>query len=263
VEARQAAPGWQANNDLQVRNFSVNGWVSRPTTVIDTNSGGVYGWWGTDFTYSPDQTRLVYAGPDQIGFINFDEGIQEPILPIVPLQTRSDWAWVPGVRWSPDNRALFTVQHSAPQGSASPEESPDFDLVALLLDSGTQIPLVSKVGMFAYPLPSPLPSRADGETGYQVAYLQAIFPGQSDSSRYRLMVMDRDGSNQMALFPSLASQGIEPSRDWGQWSPDPMETSGHYSIALLYQGNIWLVDVVTGESWQVTGDGQIVRILWR
>lgn len=263
VEARQAAPGWQANNDLQVRNFSVNGWVSRPATIIDTNSGGVYGWWGTDFTYSPDQTRLVYAGPDQIGFVNLEGSTQEPLLALTPLQTRSDWAWVPGVRWSPDNRALFTVEHSAPQGAVSPEESPDFDLVALLLDTGTQIPLVSKVGMFAYPLPSPIQARPDGEAGYQVAYLQAIFPGQSDSSRYRLMVMDRDGSNQQALFPSLASQGIEPSRDWGQWSPAPMETNGHYTIALLYQGNIWLVDAVTGESWQVTGDGQIARILWQ
>ncbi len=263
VEARQAAPGWQANNDLQVRNFSLNGWVSRPTTVIDTNSGGVYGWWGTDFIYSPDQARLVYAGPDQIGFVNLEEGIQEPFFAIMPLQTRSDWAWVPGVRWSPDNNVLFTVRHSAPQGAASPEESPDFDLVALLLNTGTEIPLVSKVGMFAYPLPSPVQERADGEASYQVAYLQAIFAGQSDSSRYRLMVMDRDGSNRQALFPSLASQGIEPSQDWGQWSPGPMEATGHFNIALLYQGNIWLVDVVTGESWQVTGDGQIARILWQ
>ena len=79
----------------------------------------------------------------------------------------------------------------------------------------------------------------------------------------RLMVMDRDGSNRKALFPSLESQGIEPSQDWGQWSPAPLGTTGHYNLAILYQGNIWLVDAVTGKSLQVTGDGQIARILWQ
>ena len=263
VEPRQAAPGWQANNDLQIRDFSTNGWVSRPEIIIDTNSGGIYGWWGTDFLYAPDFSRLVYLGPDQIGFVDLDEGLQEQLLAITPLQTRSDWAWVPGINWSPDNQVLYSVQHSAPQGSVAPEESVDFDLTALILGTGEPILMVSKVGMFAYPLPSPVQIHPSGETGYQVAYLQAVFPSQSDSSRYRMVVMDRDGSNRRELFPPTEAKGIEPSQDWGKWSPAPMGENGNFTIALLYQGNIWLVDSITGESWQVTGDGLISRIIWQ
>jgi hypothetical protein len=263
VEPRQAAPGWQANNDLLYRDFSENGWVSAPKTIIDTNSGGVYGWWGTDFLYSPRDESLAFVGPDQIGLVNFEEDIQVPLFQMTPFQTRSDWAWVPGLRWGPDGKVLYTVNHAPPQGTVSPEESPIFDLAALLIDNSEAISIVSHVGMFAYPLPSPTQVKDSGENGYQVAYLQAIFPNQSDSSRYRLNMMDRDGSNRREVFPPAESPGIEPSQDWGAWSPGPLASSGNYVVGLIYQGNIWLVDSVTSQSWQVTGDGLINRIIWQ
>jgi hypothetical protein len=263
VESRQAAPGWQANNNLLYRDFSVNGWVSAPQTIIDTNSGGVYGWWGTDFLYALDDSQLAYVGPDQIGLVDLEEEILDPYLLITPFQTRSDWAWVPGIRWSPDGQALYTVNHAPPQGSAAPEESPVFDLTALLIGNREPISMVSQVGMFAYPLPSPTQVQESGENAFQIAYLQAIFPTQSDTSRYRLIVMDRDGSNRREIFPPVESPGIEPSQDWGAWSPGPLESTGNYVIALLYQGNIWLIDTNTGGSWQVTGDGLINRLIWQ
>ncbi|MCJ7701978.1 MAG: G5 domain-containing protein [Anaerolineales bacterium] len=263
VEHRQAAPGWQANNNLLVRDFSINGWVSKPDVIIDTNSGGIYGWWGTDFLYGPENGRLAFMGPDQIGFVDFELDQQETALAIIPLQTRSDWAWVPGLNWSPDGKALFTVSHASPPGSLSPEESPNFDLSVLLIASGKSISMVSEVGMFAYPLPSPIQVQPSGESGYQIAYLQAIFPDQSDTSRYRLMVMDRDGSNRRELFPPAEAQGIEPNGDWGAWSPAPMGNTDNPAIAVLYQGNIWLVDATNRESWQVTGDGFIDRVIWQ
>ncbi len=263
VEPRQAAPGWQANNNLLYRDFSVNGWVSVPKTIIDTNSGGVYGWWGTDFLYSPGDALLAFAGPDQIGLVNFEEEVKEPLLHITPLQTRSDWAWVPGIHWSPDGQALYTVNHAPPHGSVSPEESPVFDLIALLIGNREPISMVSQVGMFAYPLPSPIQVQESGENAFQIAYLQAIFPNQSDTSRYRLNVMDRDGSNRRGIFPPVESPGVEPSQDWGAWSPGPLVSSGNFVIALRYQGNIWMVDSITGESRQVTGDGLIKQIIWQ
>jgi len=263
VESRQAAPGWQANNNLLFREFSINGWVPSPKTLLDSNSGGVYGWWGIDFVYTPVDSTLAYVGPDQVGIIDIDAGVQEILLEITPLQTRSDWAWVPGLKWSPDGEVLFTVNHSPPPGSIAPEESPNFDLTAILVEQKEFIQLVSDVGMFAYPIPSPIQIQPSGESAYQVAYLQAIFPNQSDTSRYRLTVMDRDGSNRRELFPPQESPGIEPSGDWGTWSPAPLENSGNYAIAILYLGNIWLIDPVTREAWQVTGDGLIDRILWQ
>jgi hypothetical protein len=263
VEPRQAAPGWQANNNLIVRSFSINGWVSPAKTILETNSGGVYGWWGTDFLYAPNADRLAYAGPDQIGYLDAEEGLQKILLELTPLQTRGDWAWVPGVNWSPDGQALYTVNHAPPPGSVSPEESPNFDLTAILVGNPEPITLVSQVGMFAYPLPSPLQVKPWGEYAYQVAFLQAIFPTQSDTSRYRVMVMDRDGSNRREIFPNPEDPGIEPSRDWGAWSPGPLEITGNSMLAVVSQGDSYFVDPISAEHWQVTGDGLIDRLIWQ
>jgi resuscitation-promoting factor RpfB len=64
VEPRSTAPGWQANNNLVLVSFSPTGWVSDPELVLDANAGGVYGWWGTNFVWSPDGTQLAFARPD-------------------------------------------------------------------------------------------------------------------------------------------------------------------------------------------------------
>jgi hypothetical protein len=183
-------------------------------------------------------------------------------LDITPLQTFRDWAWSPGLTWGPDGRALYVVNHAAPSGSTSPEESQNFDLAAVLLSGGPALPLATQTGMFAYPLASPLQD-VGGGPDYQIAYLQAQFPERSESSRYRLGVMDRDGSNRRLLFPPEESAGLMPQVYWGAWSPSPLPESGDYAIAVLYDGNLWLVDVFTGQATQVTGDGLTSRIVWR
>ncbi|MEN8173154.1 MAG: G5 domain-containing protein [Chloroflexota bacterium] len=264
VEPRQAAPGWQANNNLLFNKFSAAGWISpAPKIVLDTNSGGVYGWWGTDFSYGPSPDHLAYATPNQVGIVDFNENVNLPVMDIIPLQTRSDWAWVPGINWGPDAKVLYTVRHVPTSGIANAEESPAFNLTALPSNGSDPIDLVSLVGMFAYPLPSPIQSRPLEKRAYQVAYLQAIFPLQSETSRYRLVVMDRDASNQHELFPPSELSGIEPQKNWGAWSPKKISSDGGYALAVLYLGNIWLVDSHTGQSWQITGDGRINRVDWQ
>jgi len=264
VEPRQAAPGWQANNDINISNFSENGWVEpSPDVVVETNSGGVYGWWGMDFDYGLNAGMMAYAGPDQVGTINFEEGTRVPLLDIVPLKTVGDWAWVPGTEWGPNGNVIFTVRHAPPEGAVSPEESPVFNLTAIPLAGGQVVDLVSQVGMFAYPLPSPIQPTPAGEGAYQIAYLQAVFPDQSDTSPYRLVVMDRDGSNRQELFPPPEIPGIDPQQDWAAWAPQPLPGGEGYAIAVLYQGNIWLVDSKSGEFWQITGDGRINNVDWR
>lgn len=263
AESRPAAPGWQANNDLNALSFSPNGWVSKwqEKPVLEANSGGVYGWWGTSFLYSPAHDQLAYTRPDGIGLLDVENSALISLQETIPLQTGADWAWAPGLAWAPGGNLLYYVDHVSPPGALEPEESPDFDLVALPLPGGEPIHLAQRVGMFAYPLVSP----ALDESGeHDIAFLQALFPEQSGTSTYRVMLMDRDGSNQRALFPGEQQSGaMTPGQNWGAWSPEPLPGSGHYALSLIYAGNLWLVDAGTGEAQQLTGDGLTQRVIWK
>jgi Tol biopolymer transport system component len=265
VEPRSAAPGWQANNDLYLIGISQSGFVTKARSLVDTNSGGVYGWWGTDYVWSPDGERIAYSRPDGIGIIQIQEDIVvTPLQDVTPFQTGGDWAWVPGIDWSPDGKVLYFVDHLAAEGSPSPEESTVFDLVANPLEAGPSVNLTSQVGMFAYPVASPLQSgdgSLPGETASQVAYLQAIIPSQSDTSRYQLVISDRDGSNKKVLFPESGAQGLDPQHV--VWSPTTLGEDGGYAIAVVYQNNIWLVNTADNQAQQISGDGLTVRIDWR
>lgn len=262
VEPRLSAPGWQANNDLIIRIFSDNGWTSLVNTLQDTNYGGVYGWWGTDYQFFPDGDLAAYASPDQIGVIPYDEPEKQVFLEVLPYQTQGDWAWMPGLSIGPLGNVLFSVNHAPQEGSLAAEDSPVFDLIAIPLTGGGVRTIVQDVGMFAYPLASPVTAKPSGEASYQVAYLQAIFPEQSATSNYRIALMDRDGSNQHLVFPAQDKSGLQPSRDWGAWSPKPAEASGTYPLAVIYEGNIWILIPENGDAWQVTGDGRVERLDW-
>jgi hypothetical protein len=262
VEPRLSAPGWQANNDLELKVYSDNGWTARVNLLQETNYGGVYGWWGTDFQFSPEGDFVAYASPDQVGVITYEEAEKTPFLDIVPYKTQGDWAWMPGINIGPLGNVIFTVDHASQDDSLVSEESPVFDLVVIPLTAGSIQTLVKDVGMFAYPLTSPVTAKPTGEASFQVAYLQAIFPEQSATSNYRVSVMDRDGSNQQAIFPPLDRPGLQPSKGWGAWSPKPSLESGYYPLAVIYEGNIWILEPETGFSWQVTGDGAIQGVDW-
>ncbi len=255
VEPRATAPGWQANNDL----YRVSLTGGSPRKMLEANSGGVYGWWGMSFAYSADG-RLAYARPDEIGLVDQDGGYLKPLLEITPYNSHSDWAWIPPLAWGTDGKSLYFVSHAPAPAPITGEESPFFDLSAISFSNETNVSMVDASGMFAYPAASPV--RSDGrEKIYQMAYLQAIFVEQSDTTRYRLMAMDRDGSDGRALFPPPDAGGIEPQLPI--WSPEPLEGQSGDFIAVMYQGNLWLVDSGSGTSYQVTGDGLISRIDWK
>lgn len=256
VEPRGTAPGWQANNDLWRVSVTAGG---SPRKVLDANSGGVYGWWGMSFVYSADG-RLAYARPDGIGLVDQDGGYLKPLMDITPYNTHSDWAWVPAIAWGSDGETIFVATHAPAPAPVSDDESPYFDLSAVSLQNKVSAPMIQQTGMFSYPSASPL-RQSGTEKVYQVAYLQAIFPDQSETSRYRLMIMDRDGSNRLALFPPQDAGGIEPQTP--VWSPKPIPGQTGDFLAVVYQGNLWLVDSGSGQSFQVTGDGLISVIDWK
>lgn len=254
VEPRPGAPGWQANNDLALLTFSATGFVRHLPPLLETNSGGLYGWWGTDFTWAPDGQRLAYARADEVGILSLEDGQPAAIQQFSPVQTFGDWAWVPGIAWSPDGDFLYSVNHQPPV------ESKRFDLEVTYILDGSNLPLAGDAGMFAYPALSYLEEMPTGELAYQIAYLQAIFTTQSETSRYRLVVMDRDGSNRKTIFPADGSGGLDPQEV--VWGPGPLPESGNPALAVIYEKNLWLVDCKTGEAWQITGDSLTSRVDW-
>jgi hypothetical protein len=255
VEPRSTAPGWQANNDLH--RYSVT--TGARARVLDASSGGVYGWWGITFAFSVEG-RLAYARPDGIGLVDLDGKYLKPLLSITPFNTHSDWAWLPSLAWGADGETLYYISHAPPPSLVSEEDSPFFDINAVLLENNTTVPIAQQTGMFAYPSVSSLQS-STRERPYQVAYLQAIFPSQSETSRYRVVVMDRDGSNRRTIFPANDAPGLEPQTL--AWAPDVIEGQSGDFLALVYQGNLWLVDSGNGQAYQVTGDGLVTRIDWK
>jgi hypothetical protein len=253
VEPRSAAPGWQANNDLQ--RYSIT--TGAKAKILDASSGGVYGWWGSMYSFSPDG-RLAYARPDGIGLVDIDGKYLKPLIEITPYNTRSDWAWLPSLTWGADSATLFYTYHAPPPSLINEEDSPFFGISAVSFANNASVEVVQNTGMFAYPVASRPPS---GEKRYQVAYLQAIFPEQSETSRYRLVVMDRDGSNRRTIFPSSDAPGLQPQTP--VWAPGQIEGQSGTFIAVIYQGNLWLVDSGSGQAYQVTGDGLVTRIDWK
>jgi hypothetical protein len=255
VEPRATAPGWQANNDLFITTYSATGVILETQQVIEANTGGVYGWWGTTYAVSPDGAKLAYGRPDGVGLVDLEKKTLVPLVDITPYQTRADWAWVTGLAWAPNHRVLYMVSHPPKPGLSDQESSPLFDLMAVVLDEGANITLSPQSGMFGYPSASPqMP-----DNSFHLAYLQAIFPEQSDSGRYRIVVMDRDGSNRQVIFPPEGLPGLEPQQVI--WSRLPFAKGGNW-IAAVYQGNLWLINPDTQEIQQVTGDGLIKRIDW-
>jgi hypothetical protein len=257
VEPRATAPGWQANNDLFLLTFSpISGTLRKQEEIYPANTGGVYGWWGTTFSWSPDAESLVYARTDKIGLVELGEKPQLiPLLEVDYYNTHSGWAWVPGIAWAPDKSFLYIVTHAPQFGLIDQETSPLFNLTAFGINNSVTLDLSLNTGMFAYPSPSPLTGN-----GFWIAFLQATIPDQSETSAYRLVLMDRDGSNRRVVFPLEGSRGLEPQKV--VWSPDSVDQRG-FAMAVLFQGNLWLVWTDGQNAQQITGDGSILKIDWK
>jgi hypothetical protein len=104
-------------------------------------------------------------------------------------------------------------------------------------------------------VPGPAQPGDDDAGQARVAFLRASDPRNPLLTPYRLAVMDRDGSNLRVLFPPDGQVGLEPGVI-PAWAPDLG------LIAVLYQGNLWLVDPISGASQQLTGDGLTERVEW-
>lgn len=265
AEPRQINPFWDALNNLWVMEIDTrSGDAINIKNLIQESAGGLYGWWGTVFEWSPDGQKLAWVRADSVGITNLEGNPNnyEPLIEYAVFNTSQPWSWRASVSWSPDGELLATTIHGLPLGNEPPERSPVFDVFITDLNQTTTASIQNAAGMWSAPKFSPFVN--DGKTTYPrayIAYLQAREPYNSIKGEYDLVVADRDGSNAKSLFPKPEQPGIISS-DFGLtptdfvWNPDGTQ------IALIYQGNVWVVDVESGVSHQLTFDGGASNPVW-
>ncbi|MBC8170496.1 MAG: DPP IV N-terminal domain-containing protein [Anaerolineae bacterium] len=259
AEPRSTNPGWDARNDL--RRSLIDPQTGEEISIdliIDEYSGGLAGWWGTKYYWSPDGSRLAYVHADSVGIVNLETGERQPLVSYEVLNVFSNWSWRTSISWSPDNNLIATTVHGAsPSASLPADKSPVFNLAILNTDGRFTTEIINQAGIWSNPSFSPFIVSDDSTfpEGY-LAYMVARQPLDSvnDSAQYDLYVADRDGSNARKVFPSDTQAGIL-SREY-VWSPDGRQ------LAIIYQDNVWLIDAASGTTRQVTLDGSVTRLVW-
>ncbi|MBN1314712.1 MAG: G5 domain-containing protein [Anaerolineales bacterium] len=248
------APGWEANNDLWLIDWYENGYFSSEQ-LLESSSGGIYGWWGGQFAWSPNGQYLAYGRANEIGIIDLETGEQDVLQSFSVYHTYSEWVWTPKLTWSPDSLYLAAVVHGPPIGPEALEDSQVFDLWVWAIDDSISLPLSERTGMWSMPAWSPMEKQGP-EQASRIAYLQAREPLESANSTYSLWIMDRDGSEARLYFPPEGEIGLQPQPI--AWSPEGNQ------IALVYGGDLYLVNATNSgvDSRPLTSDGCNSNPVW-
>ncbi len=245
AEKTQGAPGWKARNDLYILDDD----DGREREVQPPSAGGIYGWWGMNFAWSPDGSLFAYADADEVGVIDASTGERSILLSFSPYYTYAEWVWVPTLSWSSDSLFLVTTAHDI-----SDEET--FDLWVLGVDGKVKVRLVPEVGIWSSPRWS---------FGDSILFGQAESPDRSQETRYLLYVVDRDGSNEERILPrgeeGLAVEELAP---W-VWSPfrDSLQDEPWGGeVVVVKEGSLHLLDLENGSWRQLTLDGGASQPQW-
>ncbi len=251
VEKSGGRPGWRANNDLWIASADGRGQAE----VLSTSSGGIYGWWGSTFSWSPDGRVFAYSDADEIGLLDLSTGETQILLEFPAYLTYGDWVWVPSLSWSPDGRFVACTAHATSAAESEvAAESPVFDVWVLSIDGQVKARLVDEAGMWASPAWSPIYSRSENQQASHIVYGLAQNPLDSQASRYGLYLMDRDGSNATKLFPLHGEEGLEaPQLVWSPWADE---------LVVVRDGNLYLLSLASGALRQLTADAGSTEPQW-
>lgn len=271
ARAGGGSQGWDAFNDLFVARLNdQTGEIINVEQIVPNNYLGLYAYWGTRFVWSPDGTQVAYAKADGVGLVDLETGEFAPFalsFPYYNSAIQNGWVWQPTLSWSQDSRWVVTTVHGAPYGPEQPIDSVIFDVGVFSAEGDLAIQnLIKRAGIWSNPVYSPVRLDADNVPSFQIAYLQARDPLNSYGTGYDLMVADRDGSNPRRVFPA-ETESIRPvtQRSGGAvrcfdgeftWSPTGRQ------IAIIYQCNLWVVDVESGFAQQLTSDGRASFPVW-
>ncbi len=247
---------WRARNDLFTLPISA-GRPGRARRILEENNSATYPWWGTTFAWSPDGAHLAFADTDGLGVITLTERIPQAtrLVTFTAFNTRSTWAWVPTPSWSPDGQFIAFTLHGTSQTGRSDEDSERFDVYVVHRNDASLVRLFSPAGMWSEP----------SWSTELVALGQPEQPFESNQSRYSLLLIDRDGSNRRRVFPPEGGLGLQGRPDL-DWSPDGTQLVITYqtrpSVGGAYQGDLYLIDAMTGDAQQLTTDGTIRLPRW-
>jgi len=248
-ESSETAPGWRAFNDLwAMRIDPITGEALRVEQVVEASSFGLYSWWGTEFYWSPNGENLGWVRADSAGLVDINTGEFNTLIEYPVFNTRQSWSWRATLSWSPANDLMATTIH-VPIGNYPPETSPAFSAAVVALDGTFDTPVAENSGIWTTPKYSGDPIDP------QLAYMRARDPFNSINGEYDLVVADRDGSNARVIFPPEGQVGLRTQEY--TWSPSGRQ------IALIYQGDLWMVDVETNATHQLTLDGGASQPKWQ
>lgn len=255
AERTEGSPGWKAKNDLWIASFTETGTSPLSVTqVLSPSAESVYSWWGINYAWSPDGHYFAYAEADEVGLIDAVSGERAPLIQFPVYHTYGEWVWTSGLSWSPDSRFIACVVHGPSEtGEESPEDSPVFDLWVVSTDGQVKVKLVSQAGMWAAPHWSPIRQTSDRQES-SIAYGRAQEPYNSQLGLYDLYLMDRDGSNELRLFPSGDELGLEAPQM--AWSPNGDQ------LVIAHNGNLYRLDLADGQLRQLTADGESGHPRW-
>ncbi len=262
-ERSAGAAGWKALNNLWLMKIDLQS--GRTLTIeeaLSESNGGFYGWWGTHFAWSPLGNQMAWVRPDGFGLVDFERRRSITFADYAVFQSATTWVWLSSLSWSFDSKLLVSTIHGLPLANEPAETSPIFDVTITSADGRFSESLRTEAGMWAAPSFSPeIALTGSAQSAGYLAWLQAREPHNSMSGEYDLIIADRDGSNQRRLFPMPGETGIL-KQDYGltpvdfAWSPDARH------IAITYQGDIWLVDIQSGEAFRLTFDGGSSNPVW-
>lgn len=261
-EPQAIFPFWRALNNWWTMQIDLRtGRSLNIRNVVPESGGGLLGWWGTVFRWSPNGERLAWVRADSSGIVS-PRGELQPLVQYPFFRTAQNWSWRADASWSFDSQLIATTVHGAPVGNEPPETSPAFDAAVYDANGSFQATIQPASGMWSAPKFSPAVNDPNSEfpRGY-LAYLKARDPYNSINGEYDLVVADRDGSNARVIFPRANQAGVT-TRDFGLTPQDFTWNPTASMIAIIYQGNLWVVDVVSGAAHQLTFDGQSEHPVW-
>jgi hypothetical protein len=171
------------------------------------------------------------------------------------FNTRQSWSWRATVSWAPEDNLIATTIH-VPIGNYPPETSPAFSTAVVAPDGTFDTTIADNTGIWSVPQYSPVIGDENVEfpVGY-LAYMRARDPFNSINGEYDLVVADRDGSNSRLLFPDSQQEPGLLAQEF-VWSPSGQQ------IALIYQGNLWVVNAENRVAHQLTLDGSASQPVW-